>query len=73
MIDACGRARQLKIAFELLEQVAHEGLSADTVTYTSLIDACGKAQQLERSFLLLAQMNVPGGRVRQGAAARQRV
>jgi len=33
-----------------------EGLTPDTVSYTSLIDACGKAQHVERAFQILRQM-----------------
>ena len=52
-----GNRRQ---AFELLDQVAQEGLAADTVTYTSLIDACGKAQQIDHAFALFDHMQSIG-------------
>ena len=56
VLDAAGKARQLQIAFDLLQQVKLEGLTPDTVTYTSLVDACGKAQHVERAFQILPQM-----------------
>ena len=47
VIDACGKARQLQLAFHYLAEMRQAGWPPTVSTYTSLIDACGKSFELD--------------------------
>ena len=56
LIDACGQAKDLDRAFQVLRLMYHYNNKPDSVTYAALIDCCIKAQAIEKGLELVVQV-----------------
>ena len=56
LIDACGKAQQLQMACDLLEQMQREGVLPNAHTFTTIINACTAVQDLDRGISVLYKM-----------------
>ena len=45
---------------ELLEELRHNGLEGDVITYSAAISACGKVKQSQKALELLEEMRQNG-------------
>lgn len=54
-IDCCSKAKQVRVALELFDELVCVGNFPDAVTYTTLIDACGRAGHLDQAFALFSR------------------
>ena len=56
LVSEFGKQRQWRRSLELFEDVKHQGLKPNIITYSVLISACEKGKEMSRAFDVCADM-----------------